>query len=30
MNIRIQGAHVENWRDTVISAIEATRPAGQA
>jgi len=26
MNIRIQGAHVEAWRDTVISAIESTRP----
>jgi hypothetical protein len=26
MDIRTQGVHVEDWRDTVIAAIDATRP----
>jgi hypothetical protein len=27
--IRILGAHVDAWRDTVVAAIDATRPAGE-
>jgi hypothetical protein len=29
MDIRTEGAHVDEWRDTVIAAIEATRPADE-
>jgi hypothetical protein len=29
MEIRTDGAHVERWRETVVAAIEATRPAGE-
>jgi len=26
MNVHTEGAHVDEWRETVIAAIEATRP----
>jgi hypothetical protein len=29
MDIRMGGAHVDEWRETVIAAIEATRPADE-
>jgi hypothetical protein len=28
-DVRTEGAHVDDWRETVIAAIEATRPAGE-
>lgn len=29
MDIRTDGAYVERWRETVVAAIEATRPADE-
>jgi len=29
MDIRTEGVHVDEWRETVIAAIESTRPAGE-
>jgi hypothetical protein len=29
MDIRTEGAHLDEWRETVTTAIEATRPADE-